>query len=85
MEQFKCLFEHHEDQPPKLKKLLEKWEDKFIEGINYNELENLKKECEKIGYTFEYGLDAEPYNLMTISHYNNPKRTTDDNFKIEPF
>jgi hypothetical protein len=34
-----------------------------FEDNTYEECERIKNELEQIGYTFEYGLDAEPFNL----------------------
>lgn len=33
----------------------------------YKELARILKEVEKLGYTFDYGLDAEPYELHKIN------------------
>ncbi len=33
---------------------------------SYEELENVRHKVEKLGYTFEYYLDAEPYALRPI-------------------
>lgn len=54
------LFENYEQQPENLKTILKKYENG---EFDYIECENLLKEVESIGYTFEYGLDAEPYDL----------------------
>lgn len=32
----------------------------------YSECEILLKKCEKLGYTFEYGLDSIPFNLEKL-------------------
>jgi hypothetical protein len=34
--------------------------------MDYDILEQLLAELEEIGYTFEYGLDGEPYDLRKI-------------------
>lgn len=60
-----CLFENYENQSPELAKIVDKWQEKNEKkGLNYKDCENFKKEVEKIGYTFKYGLDAEPFNLV---------------------
>ena len=65
------LFENYEQQPKNLQKICDKWgEIQASEGLNYATCNEFKKECEAIGYTFEYGLDAEPINLIKI--YKNP-------------
>lgn len=56
----KDLFKNPELLPTELQTLL----NNFASQENdYSTCANLLKECEAIGYTFEYGLDAEPFNL----------------------
>jgi hypothetical protein len=57
------LFEDYEDQPQEVQRILSKYD---MEDNNYETLENLKAELEAIGYTMDYGLDAEPYDLRKI-------------------
>jgi hypothetical protein len=59
------LFEEYEQQPEFLKKICNKWADKYArgEGLTYYECQEFLEEVEAVGYTFEYYLDAEPYNL----------------------
>ena len=57
------LFEDYEDQPQEVQKILSKYE---MEDFNYDVLQNLKAELEAIGYTMDFGLDAEPYDLRKI-------------------
>ena len=57
------LFEDYEDQPQEVQRILSKYE---IEDNNYDVLQNLKAELEAIGYTMDFGLDAEPYDLRKI-------------------
>jgi DNA repair protein RadC len=57
------LFEDYEDQPQEVQMILSKYE---MEDNNYETLQNLKAELESIGYTMDYGLDAEPYDLRKI-------------------
>jgi len=38
------------------------------ETNQYKELARLTVELEKVGYTFDYYLDAEPYNLRKLSN-----------------
>ncbi len=37
-----------------------------FEDNTYEECERIKNELEQIGYTIEYGLDAEPFNLRKL-------------------
>ena len=63
------LFENLEDQPQNLQILcLDMFEIIEKNCIKYHELHNFQIKFEKIGYTFEYGLDAEPYNLKKIKN-----------------
>ena len=59
------LFEDYDDIPENVKKVLDKHSEGFENG-DYKHLEKAKKELEKIGYTFEYGLDGEAYDLRKI-------------------
>lgn len=61
------LFENYEFMPDELKDLHEKWEAKIENGISYNECEKFQSECEAIGYTFDYYLDANPIYLRPIN------------------
>lgn len=56
----KDLFEHPEFWPDELANLLQ-----GADEMDYSQLESLKKEVEKIGYTFDYGLDG-PYGLRKV-------------------
>ena len=57
------LFEHYDTLPNELQKLL----NRFSELDNtYFECEILLNECKKLGYTFDYYLDAIPFNLKKI-------------------
>lgn len=59
------LFEQYELQPPELREITtrygEDWED------SYENCASMLRECEAIGYTFEYYLDAVPYDLRKMS------------------
>jgi len=64
----KDLFEHYEEMPSHLTAICDKWTEKHLdEGLSYIDCADFLKELEAIGYTFEYGLDAEPYGLVEIS------------------
>lgn len=63
----KDLFEFYEEQPKELKVICDKWMEKYEdEGLDYKDCEQFLKEVESIGYTFDYYLDAEPYNLRAM-------------------
>lgn len=61
------LFEFYEQQPPKLRKIVNKWLAKYDEDeLDYKQTEKFLKEVEAVGYTFDYGLDNMPYGLRPI-------------------
>ena len=57
------LFEQHEKQPTRLKAILKRYN---LEDPDYITLEKMLKAVNKIGYTFDYYLDATPYNLRPL-------------------
>jgi hypothetical protein len=57
------LFEHWEQLPTEAQEIIDRYSE---EGQTYENCANMLKEFNAIGYTFEYGLDAEPYNLQLI-------------------
>ena len=59
------LFEDYENIPENVQNILDKYEDDFVDG-NYSGLEKASNELEKIGYTFEYYLDGQAYDLRPI-------------------
>ena len=60
------LFEHPELLTLEMKELFFEWEDRGIDGLDYLQLEKMLEEFELFGYTFDYGLDAEPYDLRPL-------------------
>ncbi|WNH10081.1 hypothetical protein [Thalassobellus suaedae] len=62
----KDLFEYYQDQPENLKKICDKWSEKINEGLTYKDCELFLNEVENIGYTFDYELSAEPFNLRIM-------------------
>lgn len=62
------LFEHIETLPQPVQDVLNKWEQyEIVNGLSYKELDQFLKELKPLGYSFEYGLDAIPYELKKIS------------------
>lgn len=59
------LFEDYENIPPKVQKILDKYADGFEEG-DYDVLKKELSEVEKQGYTFDYYLDGQAYDLRKI-------------------
>lgn len=57
------LFENPENLPEEIQNLI----NRFSEMDNtYKNCKMLFDKCQKLGYTFEYGLDAIPYGLKKI-------------------
>jgi ribosomal protein L39E len=59
------LFEDYTNIPAKVQTILDKYEDAFVDG-DYKQLEKANKELNKIGYTFEYYLDGQAYDLRPV-------------------
>lgn len=59
----KDLFENFTEQPEELAAILKKYET--LEG-SYENLSKLLLEVEAIGFTFEWGMDGDPYGLRPI-------------------
>jgi hypothetical protein len=55
------LFETPELIPSSVMSILETFEDN-----TYDECDRIQNELEQIGYTFDYYLDAEPFNLRKL-------------------
>lgn len=60
------LIDGFENTPEELKEVMEKWQQKIDDGLDYNDCANFQKECEDLGYTFDYGLDSVPFDLRKI-------------------
>jgi hypothetical protein len=65
MEEGVDLFEDYDNIPSNVQEVLDNFADAFEDG-NYKELEKANKELGKIGYTFEYGLDGQAYDLRKV-------------------
>ena len=64
---YKDLFEDYENQPAELSEIVSAYMEKFEEGdYDYEDSKKFLAEVEAIGYTFDYGLDNEPYGLRPI-------------------
>lgn len=61
------LFEYVVKQPNEIFELNEAYWMKFNKGdLTLSDCESWKTEAEDLGYTFDYALNAEPYNLRKI-------------------
>lgn len=57
------LFEHIETLPVEVQECIHSWDDITF---NYENIKEFKKELETLGYTFDYYLDAQPFNLTKM-------------------
>lgn len=62
----KDLFQHIEELPESAQKIYRKYEK--YSDLTYKQCEKFLKEMEYVGYTFEYYLDAQPYDLRPIEN-----------------
>ncbi len=61
------LFKHPDRQSPELAAIVKLYEALFMDGEEgYGFCANFLADVEAIGYTFEFGLSAEPYDLKLI-------------------
>jgi hypothetical protein len=64
---YKDLFEDYENQPAELSEIVSTYMEKFEEDdYDYEDSKKFLAEVEGVGYTFDYGLDNEPYGLRPI-------------------
>lgn len=59
------LFEDYYNIPANVQKVLDKYEDAFMDG-DYEGLREAKKEVNKIGYTFNFDMDGTAYGLKPL-------------------
>lgn len=59
------LFNDLEKVPQKVQSAINEFDN---DNLTYKECSRILKKVEKLGYTFEYYLDAEPYALRSIAH-----------------
>ena len=60
----KDLFQFYDEQPENVKSILAHFGD--LEALTYEQCREMLLNLETIGYTFEFGTDAVPYNLRKI-------------------
>lgn len=62
------LFENDHQLPKELQAVLDKWQQKEANvGLDYKDCKAFQEECEAVGYTFDYQLDAQPFNLRPFN------------------
>lgn len=76
------LFDNYEKLPSKPKSIIDKYMKKYEEGnYNYEDSKEFLKKMEAEGYTFEYGLDNEPYDLRKMEKGGSLKKYAKDKAK----
>jgi hypothetical protein len=55
------LFDHYSRIPKKIRYIIESYTD--ADSFSYDDCKAMLKELEENGYTFDYGLDSQPFNL----------------------
>ena len=55
------LFDHYSRIPKKIRYIIESYTD--ADSLSYDDCRAMLKELEENGYTFDYGLDSQPFNL----------------------
>ncbi|WP_078799188.1 JAB domain-containing protein [Elizabethkingia miricola] len=60
------IIDGFENIPEELEVVMEKWQQKIENGLDYEDCANFQKDCEDLGYTFDYGLDSVPFDLRKI-------------------
>jgi hypothetical protein len=58
------LFETPENIPTRVLKILNEYDNG--DELSYEQLAEMLTRCEAVGYTFEYYLDAVPFNLKPL-------------------
>lgn len=62
------LFEDYEKQPKELAEIVEVYEERYADGdMDYESTKEFLDKVNAIGYTFDYGLDNEPYDLRKMA------------------
>jgi len=63
------LFEDYENIPEKVQNILDNYAEKFgddLGDMDYKDMADMLNEVNEVGYTFEYYLDNQPYDLRPI-------------------
>lgn len=75
------LFEYYENIPANVQEVLDRYSNKFGEDfgeMDYDDMAEMQKDIEKLGYTFDSGLDNQPYGLRPIGVELNQLRGFED-------
>lgn len=84
------LFENYKLMPFDIRQVYIKWEEKIDNGLDYSDCEKFLAECESVGFTFQYELDANPTlsytELELLQQYAKVSRERyDNNFGVNEF
>lgn len=60
------LFQYPELMPAEVSEIIDRYWEEYGDNRDYEQTEQMKKELEAVGYTFDYGLDNEPYGLRQV-------------------
>ena len=71
------LFEQYEQLPTKVKDIIDRYS---LVDNSYDMCDRFTNELNKVGYTCEYGLDAEPHSLRKLTDFD--KWSVDDCKKV---
>jgi hypothetical protein len=75
------LFEDYENIPANVQEVIDTYSNKFGEDfgeMDYDDMAEMQKDIEKLGYTFDSGLDNQPYGLRPIGVELNQLRGFED-------
>ena len=65
--QIEDMFYWQKDLPEDVASVVELYEEKYLNGdMDYADTKQYLQELQHLGYTFEYGLDNEPFNLQKV-------------------
>ena len=65
--QIEDMFYFQEDLPADVSSVVELYEEKYLNGeMDYVDTKQYLQELRHLGYTFESGLDNEPFNLQKL-------------------
>lgn len=78
------LFDHHELIPADVRAVMDKYATEYEDGADYQLNERLLADLKPLGYTFDYYLDAEPYNLRKIDQVKNYQVFEAETWKVNP-
>ena len=73
------LFQQPHKIPKKISKIFDRYWKRYEGYMDYKDTANMLKEVELKGYTFDYGLDNEPFGLQRMGKSNRTSQTIKSN------